>query len=281
MEFAKLQGSGNDFVVIDNRDRKVERFLNSLSLEVEEFIRKVCEPHRGVSADGLILIEDPEDPENDFRWRFYNSDGSVAEMCGNGARCAVRFCYDLGIVDREVRFETLAGVVRAEVMESGRRVRVQLPPPGEPEDKILPIEEGSVEGTFINTGVPHFVVVVEDLGAVNVRELGRRIRFHEEFRPAGTNVNFVARLDEGSVSIRTYERGVESETLACGTGATAAALVSHLKGLTLRKPVNVLTRSGEVLRIDFSDDLREVFLEGSVCKVYEGFLSREIFRTSP
>jgi len=143
---------------------------------VEEFVRRICEPHRGVSADGLILIEDPEDPENSFRWRFYNSDGSVAEMCGNGARCAVRFCYDLGIVDKEVSFETLAGVVKAEVLESGRRVRVQLPPPGKCEEKTLRLEEGSIEGTFINTGVPHFVVVVEDLGAVKVRELGRKIR---------------------------------------------------------------------------------------------------------
>jgi len=279
MEFAKLQGSGNDFVLIDNRDRRVDRFIEARSLSVEEFVRRLCEPHRSVSADGVILVEEPRDPENDFRWRFFNADGSTAEMCGNGARCAVRFCYDLGIVNEEVRFETLAGVIRAEVLESGRRVRVQLTRPTPPQEKTLRLEEREVKGFYLNTGVPHFVVVVEDVGGVDVRGLGRRIRYHEEFRPAGTNVNFIARVDEGTIAIRTYERGVESETLACGTGATASAIVSYRLGLVTRKPVNVLTKSGEILRVDFSDDLSEVLLEGSVYKVFEGFLSDEIFLT--
>jgi len=279
MEFAKLQGSGNDFVVIDNRDGRVEKLLGSFSLSVEEFVRKLCEPHKGVSADGVILVEEPRNPENDFRWRFFNADGSTAEMCGNGARCAVRFCYDLGIVNEEVCFETLAGTVRAEVLESGRRVKVQLPRPTAPQEKSLRMEEREVRGFFLNTGVPHFVVVVDDVGGVDVRGLGRKIRHHEEFRPAGTNVNFIARVDEGTIAIRTYERGVESETLACGTGATAAAIVAHRLGLTTRRPVNVLTRSGEILRVDFSDSLSEVLLEGPVYKVFEGFLSEEIFLT--
>jgi len=184
MEFAKLQGSGNDFLLIDNRDGRLERFLKNLSLEIRDFVRRVCEPHRGVSADGLILIENPEDPRNDFRWRFFNSDGSVAEMCGNGARCAVRFCYDTGITGEDVSFETLAGVIKAEILEGGRRVRVQLPPPTEPVEKTLDLDGQRIKGFFLNTGVPHFVVVAEEAGEIDVRSIGRKIRFHREFAPA-------------------------------------------------------------------------------------------------
>ena len=277
MDFWKLQGSGNDFVVIDDRDGKVERFLEKFSLSKEEFVRRVCAFHTGVGADGLILIKNPDNPENDFKWEFFNSDGSQAEMCGNGSRCAVRFAYEKGIVGDKVRFETLAGVIKAEVLEGGKRVKVQLTPPTKPVDKTLEVEGERIEGTFINTGVPHFVVPVKNLESLNVVKLGRAIRFHEEFQPKGTNVNFVEPTSEEEIKIRTYERGVESETLACGTGATASAIVAYLKGLIKRKPVKVITRSGEVLTIDFSEDLKEVFLEGSVKKVFEGRLSEELF----
>ncbi|WP_461828600.1 diaminopimelate epimerase [Aquifex sp.] len=277
MDFWKLQGSGNDFVVIDDRDEKVERLLEKFSLPKEEFVRRVCALHTGVGADGLILIKNPENPENDFRWEFFNSDGSEAEMCGNGSRCAVRFAYEKGIAGEKVRFETLAGVIKAEVLKGGKRVKVQLTPPSEPVDKTLEVEEKKIEGTFINTGVPHFVVPVENLENLNVIKLGRAIRFHEEFQPKGTNVNFIQPVSEDTIRIRTYERGVESETLACGTGATASAIVAYLKGLVKKKPVKVITKSGEELIIDFSEDLREVFLNGSVKKVFEGRLSEELF----
>ncbi|AAC07649.1 diaminopimelate epimerase [Aquifex aeolicus] len=276
MEFWKLQGSGNDFVVIDDRDEKLESFLKERGVSKEDFVRKVCAFHTGVGADGLILIKNPDNPENDFKWEFFNSDGSVAEMCGNGSRCAVRFAYERGIVGNKVRFETLAGVIKAEVYENGRKVKVQLTPPSKPEEKTLTVDGEEVIGVFINTGVPHFVVPVEDVEKVNVIKLGRAIRFHEEFQPKGTNVNFVQPVSEDTIKVRTYERGVESETLACGTGATACAIVSYLKGLVKKKPVNVLTRSGEVLTIDFSEDLKEVFLTGSVYKVFEGRLSEEV-----
>ena len=277
MDFTKLQGSGNDFIVIDNRDGKVQRLLKDFGISVEDFVVKLCTPHTGVGADGLILIENPKDPENDFRWQFFNADGSVAEMCGNGSRCAVRFCYEKGIVGEKVRFETLAGIIKAEVLEGGKRVKVQLTPPSEPQDRCLEADGLTVKGTFINTGVPHFVVPAENLESLNVKSLGRAIRFHEEFRPGGTNVNFVKPVAEGALKIRTYERGVEAETLACGTGATASAIVAYLKGLVKKKPVEVITKGGEVLKIDFSEDLKEVYLEGSVCKVYDGILSYEIF----
>ncbi len=277
MEFAKLQGSGNDFILIDNRDGKVYQKIEELGVCLKEFILKVCQPHTGVGADGLILIEEPENPENDFRWQFFNADGSEAEMCGNGSRCAVRFCYDLGIVDEKVSFETIAGVVRAEVLEGGKRVKVQLTPPSEPLEKTLRVDGIDIEGVFINTGVPHFVAVVEDVENLDVKRLGRAIRFHEEFQPKGTNVNFIQPVSGDTVKIRTYERGVESETLACGTGATASAIVAYTRGLVKDKPVKVVTRSEEVLIIDFDDALKEVFLDGSVYKVFEGTLGYEIF----
>lgn len=275
MEFTKLQGSGNDFVVIDNRDGKVEGFIERLGLGIRDFVISVCRPHTGVGADGLILIEHPQDSSNHFRWQFFNADGSVAEMCGNGSRCAVRFAYEKGIVGEEVRFETLAGVIRAWVVEGGRRVKVQLTEPGDYRQVRLEVNGESIEGSFINTGVPHFVAVVEDLERLDVIKLGRSIRFHPEFQPKGTNVNFIEPLSERAIRIRTYERGVETETLACGTGATASALIAYMKGLVKERPVEVMTKGGELLRVDFSHDMRDVFLEGGVCKVFEGFLTEE------
>ncbi|MCS7195985.1 MAG: diaminopimelate epimerase [Aquificaceae bacterium] len=277
MEFAKLQGSGNDFILIDNRDGKVDLFLRRLGLEVKDFVLALCEPHRGIGADGLILIENPSSPENHFRWQFFNADGSVAEMCGNGSRCAVRFAYDRGIVDKEARFETLAGVIEAWVFEEGSRVKVQLTKPRDYREATLDIDGHIIEGSFINTGVPHFVVVVDELEALDIKKLGRAIRFHKEFEPKGTNVNFIQPLSHRAVRIRTYERGVEGETLACGTGAVASALVAYRKGLVKEKPVEVYTKGGELLRVDFEDNLEETFLEGGVCKVFEGFFTEELF----
>jgi diaminopimelate epimerase (EC 5.1.1.7) len=275
--FCQLQGSGNDFVVIDNRDGKVEKFLRSLNLEIKEFVKRVCAFHTGVGADGLILIENPENPENHFKWQFFNSDGSVAEMCGNGSRCAVRFAFDEGIVGKEVRFETLAGVIKAYVLDGGKRIKVQLTPPKDYREVSLSLDTQSIEGYFINTGVPHFVAVVNDLEKIDVKKLGRAIRFHPEFQPKGTNVNFIEREGDDAIRIRTYERGVEGETLACGTGATASAIVAYKKGIVSKKPVRVLTRGGEVLAIDFDNEFREVFLEGGVVRVFDGFLRRELF----
>jgi len=277
MRFAKLQGSGNDFVVIDNRDGKVEEFLRSINLDIKEFVKRICAFHTGVGADGLILIENPENPENHFKWQFFNSDGSVAEMCGNGSRCAVRFAFDEGIVGKEVRFETLAGVIRAYVLDGGKRIKVQLTPPKDYREVSLSLDTQSIEGYFINTGVPHFVAVVNDLEKIDVIKLGRAIRFHPEFQPKGTNVNFIEREGEDAIRIRTYERGVEGETLACGTGATASAIVAYKNGIVSKKPVRVLTKGGEVLAIDFDDEFKEVFLEGGVVRVFDGFLRRELF----
>jgi len=278
MEVWKLQGTGNDFLLIDDRYLWVESWIKELGLSKEEFVRRLCDRHRGAGADGLILVKKPENPKHCFKWEFYNADGSVAEMCGNGARCAVRFAYEKGICGEEVKFETLAGVVEAKVMEGGRRVKVKLTPPTPPQDKSVPLEEGTVEGVFINTGVPHLVVRVENLEDFPVVRRGRALRFHPLFEPKGTNVNFLEPVGENAIRVRTYERGVEGETLACGTGATACALVAYEKGWVEKKPVRVITKSGEELVVDFSEDLKEVYLTGPVRKVFTGLLSEEVVK---
>lgn len=266
--FVKMQGSGNDFILVDNRSR----ILDPGSLG--EFIRKVCRRSVSVGADGLILLE--ESDRADFRWHFFNSDGSRAEMCGNGSRCAARWAHMLGMAPAKLTFETDAGILSAEVR--GRRVKVRLTEPSAVHRSVEIPRNGAVLRLHsVNTGVPHAVEFVEDLEGCRVVEEGRFIRFHERFQPAGTNVNFVRPLDRSRLALRTYERGVEEETLACGTGAVAAALISAELDL-VGSPVDVLTRSGEVLRISFRKEgerYTEVYLEGETALVYEGSLTEE------
>lgn len=266
--FVKMQGSGNDFILVDNRSR----ILDPGSLG--EFIRKVCRRSVSVGADGLILLE--ESDRADFRWHFFNSDGSRAEMCGNGSRCAARWAHMLGMAPAKLTFETDAGILSAEVR--GRRVKVRLTEPSAVHRSVEIPRNGAVLRLHsVNTGVPHAVEFVEDLEGCPVVEEGRFIRFHERFQPAGTNVNFVRPLDRSRLALRTYERGVEEETLACGTGAVAAALISAELNL-VGSPVDVLTRSGEVLRISFRKEeerYTEVYLEGETALVYEGSLTEE------
>jgi len=279
MEFTKCQGAGNDFILIDNRDGKVQKKLQELGVDLPTFVRKLCAFHTGVGADGLILIEEPDNPENDFKWQFFNADGSVAEMCGNGSRCAVRFAYEKGIVNKEhVKFETLAGVIEAWIKENGKVVKVQLTKPfGLKLDFEIPLEGETLKGNFLNTGVPHVVVYTNNLKEFDVRKYGSAIRYHKMFAPAGTNVNFIEPISDNEIAIRTYERGVEDETLACGTGSTASAIIAYLKGLVKEKPVKVHTKGGEILTIDFDENLEKVTLEGKVYKVFDGILSFEIF----
>ena len=265
MNFSKLQGTGNDFIVIDNREKKFEKFIGELS--VERAVQKICQRKMGVGADGLILIENSD--VADFKWRFFNSDGSTAEMCGNGARCAARFSFEKGIAPQEMKFETLAGIIEAEV--NGKEVKVKLT---KPFDLRLNLSIEGLSGHFINTGVPHFVVFVDRIEDVNVKDVGRRIRFSEVFQPAGTNVNFVeTRLDK--VLVRTYERGVEDETLACGTGSVASALIAG-KVFGMKSPVEVVVRSGERLKVYFDEEMENVYLKGATTWVYDGSLKREI-----
>jgi len=271
IDFYKMSGSGNDFILVDNRANLIEAAV------APELARNLCRRKVSVGADGLILIEN--DDEVDFSWNFFNADGSKAEMCGNGGRCVARLANILGICDLSLSFRTLAGIIRAEV--SGRRVKLQMT---EPRDLRLDLEL-EVNGQrfhthFVNTGVPHTVFILdgpEILAQQEVVGQGRKVRYHSQFAPAGTNVNFVAVLGEQELAIRTYERGVEDETLACGTGATAVALVGAAKGI-VRPPVDVQTKSGETLTIYFDNKKglpQEVYMEGETRVIYQGRLSEE------
>ncbi len=264
-----MTGSGNDFILIDNRDAKID------SDRCKNLVKAACRRKYSAGADGMILIEN--DDEADFKWRFFNSDGSEAEMCGNGGRCAARFAYLEGIVKNPMMsFRTIAGIIRAEV--KGTKVKLEMPLPENIKiDFDLNIDSEVIRCSFVNTGVPHTVVILEDVDKLEkyrVFDIGRTIRFHKDFQPAGTNVNFVVPTGKHSMLIRTYERGVEDETLACGTGSIAGAIIGACRGL-VNSPVEMKTRSGEILTIYFERDGQEfhsVFLEGDALVAYDGTL---------
>jgi diaminopimelate epimerase len=264
--FYKMSGSGNDFILIDNR----EDILADVSLN--DFIQNVCRRKMSAGADGMILIEN--DTELDFRWRFYNSDGSRAEMCGNGARCAARYAYLEGIAGPEMKFGTDAGVIQAAV--NADRVKIGMTPPCDYRSPFsLNIDGNEVTMSFLNTGVPHAVIRVDQIESVAVVDLGRQIRQHPEFSPDGTNVNFISVLDDNRIAIRTYERGVENETLACGTGSVAGALIHALQTGT-DSPLDMITRSGSRLTIHYEisgESCRAVFLEGDARVIYTASLT--------
>ena len=259
--FHKMQGCGNDFVIIDNRK------LNVPVAVMPEWAKRVCAKCFGVGADGLIFLEDaPAGSGLDYRWHFYNADGSRAEMCGNGARCAARLAHLLGMATANHTLGTDAGGVAAQVLTSGQ-VKVRLTPPKDLRlGAELDVEGQKLTVHFVNTGVPHAVVFLEDVSLVNVKKLGRAIRFHEAFAPAGTNANFVTVKGPGALLLRTYERGVEDETYACGTGACASAMVAKALGLTGAE-VDVTTSGGEVLGVDVTDG---VVLRGAAEVVFSG-----------
>lgn len=266
--FWKMSAAGNDFVIIDHRRPLIT------SEQMAEFARLVCRRKFGVGADGLFFIENSD--QADFKWRFFNADGSEAEMCGNGARCVARFAYMHGIAAARMRFSTLAGIIEASVEDS--QVTIQLTPPS---GLVLDqrVQVGSREYTVhcINTGVPHAVVFVDDLAHTDVRGLGFTLRHHADFGPSGTNVTFAALTDAG-VRIRTYERGVEDETLACGTGAVASALIAALLGRA-EAPVTVTTSGGVQLCVLFTpqgdNHFTGVQLKGPAHLVYSGELTPE------
>ena len=271
IEFYKLSGSGNDFILIDNRNR-------SLAIgNMIDFVKAVCRRRISVGADGLILIE-PSD-KVDFKWRFFNADGSEVDMCGNGGRCAARFAFIKGIAKNRLSFETGAGIIDAEV--SGDIVKLRLTDP----HSLATGYQIAVDGrpfnvSSINTGVPHVVHMTDDLESMDVLQMGRKIRYHEHYKPAGTNADFVKIIDGRTLGVRTYERGVEDETLACGTGAVASALIAASMGL-VESPVDVQVRSGETLKIHFSrtnQGFEKIYLEGKVKVVYQGALWEEAYR---
>lgn len=268
--FMKMSGSGNDFILIDHRKPLFGRS------RMRKFAQDVCRRRFSVGADGIIFIEPSK--KADFKCRFFNADGNEAEMCGNGGRCTARFAYLKGIAGSSLSFETLAGILAAEV--DGKRVKLEMTQPyGLRLDEKMTIQGKRLKISSINTGVPHAVFFLENLEKVNVLGMGRAIRHHPRFSPKGTNANFVKVKNRSRLSVRTYERGVEDETLACGTGAVASALVAAFKGL-VRSPVSINTSGGEILTVHFEIEGREVkkvFFEGYVHIIYEGEIWEEAY----
>jgi len=271
LTFFKMSGSGNDFIIIDNRNSVIDES------SLKSFIRNVCRRKMSVGADGLILIENSDSA--DFKWHYYNADGGRAEMCGNGARCAARFAFMNKIAGPDMSFVTDAGIVHAQV--AGDKVKVKMTDPSElRHDYIIKLKDGSLTVSSVNTGVPHVVVMMESIDNVDVVGLGREIRLHKKFAPAGTNVNFITKVKNGAFSIRTYERGVEDETLACGTGSIASALVTAFK-FKAGSPLNVITRSGGILTIYYNEEngiFHDIYLEGDARIIYKGQLWEDAWR---
>jgi diaminopimelate epimerase len=265
LPFVKMSGAGNDFVVIDNRALNYSFGRSQIA--------QLCDRHFGIGADGLLAVEPSDQPDADFRMRYYNADGGEAEMCGNGARCFARFVHPLRRANAErVRFLTPAGPITAEYVDD--EVRIHLTAPAETKlHQRADFGWGEIDYHSINTGVPHAVLYVPDAERAEVAAQGHAIRRSSIF-PRGTNVNFVQVSPSGRLIIRTYERGVEDETLACGTGVVAAALLTHLVH-RMALPLCVKVRGGDVLTVNArreGDAFLDVTLTGPAVEVFSGEL---------
>lgn len=252
LSFSKYQGTGNDFILADNRDE-------SFSKDEKSLIIKLCNRRLGIGSDGLILIE--EDPEVDFKMIFINPDGSET-FCGNGSRCAVAFARTLGMIEDECHFLASDGSHIAKFVSGGIQVKMA--------DALLP--KKVEDGFTINTGTPHFLKYENNLNELDVNEIGSMIRYRKDlFGNEGVNVNFISETAKGLIFVRTFERGVEAETLSCGTGVTAAAILYGIQNKL--NEVRIETKGGD-LKVDFDDpadgSIRNIYLTGPVSKVYEG-----------
>jgi len=256
INFFKYHGNGNDFIIIDNRSGGID--------PGREEIAFLCDRHLGIGADGLMLLEAKNG--YDFSLKYYNSDGNESSMCGNGGRCMTAFAHQLGITGNTARFSATDGDHEAEILsENNDSCRVRL--------KMKDTSPGEIynDGYFIDTGSPHFVVYVQDVNAVDVRSEGRKFRNDERFAPGGCNVNFVE-ITAGGIIVRTYERGVENETLSCGTGVTASALITAFLNRDRQDTCFVKTPGGEfTVRFHYtSGRFSGVFLEGPAAFVFKG-----------
>lgn len=263
LTFYKYQGAGNDFVMIDNRNL---HFNKSTDL-----IKQLCDRRFGIGADGLILLENDSEHNSDFRMVYYNADGNESTMCGNGGRCIVAFASFLGIIDKECSFIAIDGMHKATFL--GDEVDLQMTNV----EEIIPRQED----VFLNTGSPHHVSFVEKLEEYPIVENGRRIRNEDTYASiGGTNVNFVSQLATNRFAVRTYERGVEDETLACGTGVTAVAIAAHHQGLTSKQEVQLKAMGGELsVRFHFDSETnsyKDVWLKGPAKQVFKGEILCEV-----
>ena len=264
--FYKMSGAGNDFVIIDN-------FKNNIKL-TQKHIEKICKRGFAIGADGLMFIEKPNDKNYDFKMRYYNSDGKEAEMCGNGGRCIARFAYLKGYTAKRMKFLAKDGEHIAEI-KSGINVKLKMIKPFDIKRNIkIKVNGKIISGHFANSGVPHFVVRVKNINNIDVVNFGRALRYHKFFAPKGTNVNFV-KIEKNLLLLRTYERGVENETFACGTGAVATAILMG------EKPPVTIKVLGGILKVYFEREndfsFNNVFLEGPATFVAEGYINKEVF----
>jgi diaminopimelate epimerase len=259
VSFVKMSATGNDFILFDNRN-------GLFSGEENEFFRKICERRTSVGADGVILLEKSE--KADVGYRHFNADGQSAEMCGNGARSLCYYAVAHNIASSHLTFEIEGEVHEAWV--SGEKIRLRFPPPSTVQDKLeIPSEEGLEQGGFILLGVPHLIFFTDAVDSLDVVNIGRKYSYFPLFKNR-TNVNFVQSLSANTIRVRTYERGVENETLSCGTGSTASAIIAFLKKGT-QPPVKVLTSGGDLL-VDWEDIQRSVFLTGIASIIFKGEL---------
>ena len=275
-----MSGAGNDFVVLDNR--------NGIIVDPYVFARQVCDRRKGIGADGLLLLETSS--KADFLMRYYNSDGSYGGMCGNGGRCISRYAFIKKIVNRsDIRFEALEHLYSASILHDGVSLKMK-----NPSDfrlgQVIPLSRIQIRFHFVNSGSPHSVIFLDEnkelgptLEEIDVYSVGKEMRNHVYFSPEGTNVNFVEGKDPTNFFIRTYERGVEAETLACGTGSVAVALISNQVKRSL-PPLTIHVRSGEFLTVNFdhtSDGLYDdVSLTGSAHIVFSGIVKYDFLSQS-
>ncbi|MFA7256123.1 MAG: diaminopimelate epimerase [Kiritimatiellales bacterium] len=262
IKFWKMHGARNDFVLIDDR-------AGTFPVSDRAFTTHLAARHSGIGAEGVILIQ--KSKTSGFLMRFFNPDGGEVGMCGNGARCAARLAFELGITEKKMTIETPAGQIEAQVMQKGVRLWM-TPPSGWELNGSLDLTGRHLTYGFVNTGVPHVVMRTGELRDVDVREIGSAVRRHRQFAPEGTNVNFMEISPDGELTVRTYERGVEAETLACGTGVTACGLIAAKNGW-VKLPVNVHTASGDVLVVDGTlteEGARGITLTGPTEHVFEG-----------
>lgn len=254
IKFSKYQGTGNDFVMIDNRN-------NTFQKENNKLVAYLCDRKFGIGGDGLILIEN--DNSSDFKMVYYNSDGNESTMCGNGGRCLVAFAENLNVIKQSCSFIAIDGMHHAEINDE--IVALQMIDVSE-----IQISENHV---FLNTGSPHHVVVVDDVDNFDVFNEGKQIRYSEDYAPSGTNVNFVQQISEDYFKVRTYERGVENETLSCGTGATAVAIAMFETEKTSKNKLHIEVPGG-LLTVSFAKmndgSYSQVILSGPAQKVFEG-----------
>src|SRR6266540_5587265 len=264
LRFTKMNGAGNDFILFDNRPGDIDLDRNQIA--------QLCDRHRGIGADGILLLEKPTN-RADFRMRYFNADGGEAEMCGNGARCFARFANKVGGQKAKISFETPAGVIFAEL--KGDLVTLRMTEPTDLQLNVdLPMATENKTVHFINSGVPHVVIAVAKIENADVRREGAAIRHHKMFSPNGTNVNFIEKRGPKKIAIRTYERGVEDETLACGTGIVASALIFAATE-SVNGPIGVLVRGGNELEVGFEKtgmQFKNVTLTGPAEFVFEGMI---------